>query len=253
MTVLDLTLPTPAANLACDEALLEACDAGELDEVLRFWESACHFVVVGYADAIEREVNVPACQARRVPILRRCSGGGAVLQGPGCLNYSLVLRVPGGGPLATATGANRFIMERHRDALQPLLGPPVRVEGHTDLTVGGRKFSGNAQRRRRRTLLFHGTFLLGLDLDLVESLLRQPARQPSYRRQRRHLDFLTNVPLAAGQIKAALRQSWAATGDGLRLPAARLQHLLATQYENDRWLHRVSPTEQTFALGVGLG
>lgn len=253
MTLLDLTLPAPAANLACDEALLEACDAGELGEVLRFWESDCHFVVVGYANAIQSEVNIAACHARGVPILRRCSGGGTVLQGPGCLNYALILRVPADGPLATATGANRFIMARHRDALQPLLDRPVRVEGHTDLALGGLKFSGNAQRRRRAALLFHGTILHGLDLRLVETLLRQPARQPPYRRQRRHLDFLTNAPLEAARIKAALSACWGAAIAPLVVPTARLGRLLAAKYQNPQWIYSRRLPGQTSALGVGRG
>src|SRR5262245_61180745 len=86
MNLLDLTLPTPAENLACDEALLDAAEAGESDEVLRFWEPKQLFVVVGYANKVVTEVNVSACESCGVPILRRCSGGGTVLQGLGCLN-----------------------------------------------------------------------------------------------------------------------------------------------------------------------
>src|ERR1041384_3554800 len=93
MKLLDLTLPTPAENLACDEALLDACEGGAADEVLRFWESSTPFVVVGYGNKVAREVNVAACEARGIPILRRCSGGGTVVQGPGCLSYALVLRI----------------------------------------------------------------------------------------------------------------------------------------------------------------
>ena len=59
MKVLDLTLPTPAENLACDEALLDAAESGAGGEALRFWESPVHFVVVGYANKVATEVNVP--------------------------------------------------------------------------------------------------------------------------------------------------------------------------------------------------
>jgi lipoate-protein ligase A len=48
MKLLDLTLPTPAENLALDEALLDAAEAGELpDEVLRLWEFPQAVVVIG--------------------------------------------------------------------------------------------------------------------------------------------------------------------------------------------------------------
>ncbi|TAL05365.1 MAG: lipoate--protein ligase family protein, partial [Verrucomicrobia bacterium] len=109
MKALDLTLPTPAENLACDEALLDAAEAGPGDEVLRFWESREHFVVVGYANKVASEVNVAACEAKSIPILRRCSGGGTVVQGPGCLNYALVLRITEDGATRSISAANKFI------------------------------------------------------------------------------------------------------------------------------------------------
>ena len=113
MNHLDLTLPTPEENLACDEALLELAETGNGGEVLRFWEPNHHFVVLGYANKVVSEINVSVCENRGVPVLRRCSGGGTVLQGPGCLNYSLVLRINRSPPLHSISKANRFIMERN--------------------------------------------------------------------------------------------------------------------------------------------
>src|SRR6266480_945364 len=110
MTLLDLTLPTPAENLACDEALLDAAESCSGGEVLRFWESPEYFVVVGYANKVATEVNVATCEARGIPILRRCSGGGTVVQGPGCLSYALVLSIADNAELRNITAANRFIM-----------------------------------------------------------------------------------------------------------------------------------------------
>ena len=118
MKYLDFTLPTPAENLACDEALLDWREAEGGGEILRFWGSPEPFVVVGYANKVATEVNVQACAEKKIPILRRCSGGGTVLQGPGVLNYSLILKIVEGGPTAGINSANRFIMERNRAALE---------------------------------------------------------------------------------------------------------------------------------------
>ena len=82
----EATLTSPAENLACDEALLEECESAEHPGFLRFWESPVHFVVLGYGKALEKEVFREECARLEIPILRRCSGGGTVLQGPGCLN-----------------------------------------------------------------------------------------------------------------------------------------------------------------------
>src|SRR5579863_7455993 len=176
MKYIDLTLPTPEENLACDEALLNFCEAGAEDEFLRFWEPREPFVVVGYANQVKREVNLDSCQARGIGVFRRCTGGGTVLQAPGCLNYSLMLKIPEAGPLQTTSGTNSFVLGRHQTALGALLNHPVRIQGHTDLTLGNLKFSGNSQRRKRKHLIFHGTFLLHVDLSLIENVLRQPSQ-----------------------------------------------------------------------------
>ena len=211
MQHLDLTLETPAENLAFDEALWEAGEAGG-PEVLRFWESPLHFVVLGYANRIASEVNLEFCQERRLPVLRRVTGGGTVLQGPGCLNYTLVLRLAAAGPTASIPATNLHIMNRHAAALTQALGLPVRRRGDTDLAIGDRKFSGNAQRRGRQALLFHGTFLLGLDFAMVQAALRAPSRQPEYRQRRDHGEFLMNLGTDAAVVKAAIRKAWEASG-----------------------------------------
>ncbi len=235
MHLLDLTLPSPQENLAADEALLDWCDSNDGPQTLRFWMPGRYFVVLGYANRAAQEARLDLCRKAGVPVLRRCSGGGTVLQGPGLLNYSLVLRVNDSGPLATITGANRFIMERQRHALTPLLGETCRVEGHTDLTLDGIKFSGNAQRRKRRFLLFHGTFLLRFDLAQVERFLPYPSKAPDYRAHRSHLDFLTNLNLPAKTMRNALQREWQALQPLKDFPSALCQQLLRERYSQAEW------------------
>ncbi|MGH7953728.1 MAG: lipoate--protein ligase family protein, partial [Limisphaerales bacterium] len=183
MKLLDLAFSTPAENLACDEALLDWSENENGEEILRFWESPEIFVVVGYANKIASEVHVTNCAANKIPVFRRCSGGGTVLQGAGCLNYALILQIAGNAPLANISSANRFIMEQNRMAIQSATGnrqPAISIRGHTDLVLGDKKFSGNSQRRRKKLLLFHGTFLLNFNLALVGEFLRMPSLQPGY-------------------------------------------------------------------------
>ena len=241
MKYLDLTLPTPAENLACDEVLLDIAEHGIGGEVLRFWESREHFIVVGYANKVAAEVNVAACEAHSIPVLRRCSGGGTVLQGPGCLNYALILKTEAGGPLRNIAAANRFIMERNRDAIASALRIPhsaLAVYGHTDLVIGDRKFAGNSQRRRRHFLLFHGSLLLQLDLSLVEALLRMPSKQPEYRQGRSHREFLTNVNLSADKVKTALRKAWNADRPLKTLTVEGISALAREKYATREWNYK---------------
>ena len=239
MKIVDLTLATPEENLACDEALLDECDGREGMEVLRFWQPRQYFVAVGYSNQVEREVNVAACRERGVPVLRRCSGGGAVLQGPGCLNYSLVLRMDSNAALETVTGTNRFVMERNRAALEHLLERRVHVEGFTDLAMDGRKFSGNAQRRKRRAILFHGSFLMNFDFSLASQLLPMPSKQPDYRQSRSHGEFLRNMEASAEDVKLALRRAWQADELLTDPPLATTQALVDQKYSAQEWNLRI--------------
>ncbi len=226
MKFLDLTLPAPAENLACDEVLLDLCDENGGDhEVLRFWESSTPFAVLGYSNKVATEVNLDPARQDNVPVLRRVTGGGAVLQGPGCLNYSLILRIT--DPIHET---NVQIMRRHAAAL----GTGVEVRGTSDLTLGDLKFSGNAQRRKRRALLFHGTFLLDFDIERVERLLPMPSRQPSYRQNRRHRDFLTNIATQRRAIKDVLVRTWQATPTD-DAPLETIAALARSRYSSDEW------------------
>lgn len=235
MKHLDLTLPTPEENLACDEALLDLCEAGAADEVLRFWECPKPFVVLGYSNKTGVEVHLDAAQRAGVPILRRCTGGGAVVQGPGCLNFSLILRIPETGPLAGVMETNHYILQRHHDALVPVIGDALRVRGISDLTLRDLKISGNAQRRKKNCLLFHGTFLLDFDIELVEHLLPMPSREPHYRRRRPHREFLTNAATARAAIKTALTNAWQAMEPLRAAPFDVVRDLVRSRYGVDDW------------------
>lgn len=238
---------TPAAFLASEEALLDATESGG-PEALCFWESARPFVVVGFGQSVEREVDLPACRAANVPVLRRHSGGGAVVQGPGCLNYALLLRQDTHPALAMVGESNRWIMERNRRALQSVLGAAAvaSVRGHTDLALRGadgveRKVSGNAQRRRKSALLFHGTLLHSLETLGGESrlnLLRFPSLQPEYRGSRSHVNFVSSIPAGAAALIEAWKGEWEAFDPGLPPDSASVEGLVASRYCLESWNFR---------------
>lgn len=230
-----MTLDTPAENLALDEALLEECERLGGDEVLRFWESRSHFVVLGAGGVLEEEVQAEQCLSSGIPILRRCSGGGTVLQGPGCLNYALVLRRDRRGETATITGTNQFVLGRMAEALEPLC-PGISHEGISDLAVGGNKISGTAQRRKRCYILFHGTLLWEFNLELLELYLQEPKRRPEYRSSRRHGDFVRNVAADPAQLRALILRQWPCEQIMQQeWPQDAVRHLVDAKYSKNSW------------------
>jgi len=233
MQLLDVTFAAPARNLACDEALLDELEAGFGAPTLRFWESPTPFVVLGYANKIALEANREACGRLGIPILRRSTGGGAVVQGLGCLNYALTL--PIAEETTNITETNCFVMRRNRDALAKLLNKEVAIQGHTDLTIGALKFSGNSQRRRSKALLFHGCILHHFDLRLIDEVLPHPSKEPDYRGRRGHQEFLMNLEVSPESIKGALAEAWGAKEKGATPSHIRIEPLVKERFENPEW------------------
>jgi lipoate-protein ligase A len=231
---LDLTLPSPAENLALDEALLLDAEVNG-GEVLRLWELPTLAGVLGSGGVLADEVRVAACEADGVPLLRRSSGGGTVLLGPGCLCFSLVLNYDRHPALGDISASYRYILDAILDALRL---PGASREGISDLAVEGRKFSGNAQQRKRHHLLHHGTLLYGFDIGRVGRYLTLPPRRPEYRAGREHGDFVTNVPLSRSELAARLFGGWGASSALGAWPVAAVARLVAEKYALDSWARR---------------
>jgi lipoate-protein ligase A len=234
LSLIDLTLPTPEENLALDEALLIECEETSV-EALRFWESPVHFVVLGVAGKVAADVREEECARAGVPILRRASGGGTVLQGPGCLNFSLALSLEARPDLHDLGRSYCVILERTARSLGI---DGLAHEGTSDIARAGMKVSGNAQKRGRRALLHHGTVLHGFDLGLAERCLAEPEKQPAYRARRPHREFLENIPLSREEIAARIARAWEARPESPPRRIPSLDRLIAERYGNPEWTRR---------------
>ena len=236
--MLDLTLPEGAENLALDEALLlQAEEDQSFVEVLRLWEPRRPMVILGRSSKIAGEVHVAACRELEIPVLRRTSGGATIITGPGCLMYTLVLSRIERPALRSATAAHRFVLDTMAAAFTPLV-PGLRCRGTCDLAVGESKFSGNSIRMKRDHLLYHGTLLYDFPLELIERCLRMPPRVPDYRQRRSHRAFVTNLPLAALEIRSLLIAAWDAVEPLGRWPRERTARLVAERYARREWNER---------------
>lgn len=238
MQLLDLTLDSPAENLALDEALLEEAEqAGQPREALRLWESPEMMVVAGSSTHVADEVNVDACRRLRVPVLRRPSGGAPIVAGPGCLMYAVVLSYELRPELRMIDRAHRFVLETIAASLRKTLPGVVRA-GISDLALGERKFSGNSMRCKRGHLLYHGTLLYNFPLERIGELLKMPARQPDYRQRRSHSEFVMNLRLDAQSLKQLLVPAFAANEKCTNWPQALTTKLVADKYSRAEWNDR---------------
>ncbi len=236
MHFLDQTLGTLAENLALDEALLLAAEAGA-GEVLRLWEFPRPAVVVGAGGRLADEVNEPACRRAGIPVGRRSSGGGTVLLGPGCLLFTLVLDYRRDPALEAIAGSYAYILGRLAGSLADLV-PGIEPAGTSDLAVGGHKCSGNAQHRKRGHLLHHGSLLYAFDVQAVDAFLPMPPRQPAYRRGRGHAAFLANLHTDRQTLSLRLCHAWGATPMNRPWPAGEVQRLVHEKYSAAAWVRR---------------
>ncbi len=238
MQLLDLTMDSIAEDLALDEALLNEADKGERPcEVLRLWEPSQVAVVVGRSSRVGDEVNIEACDQMGVAVVRRSSGGGTIVAGPGCLMYSLVLSLQLRPSLAALDEAHRTVLGTNAAALQRL-SPGTSQQGTSDLAVNNLKFSGNSMRVKQTHLLYHGTLLYDVSPALIANLLKRPPREPDYRAGRDHAQFVKNIDATAAQLRDALIAAWQPQSQRTHWPREEVRRLMDERYAQHAWHFR---------------
>lgn len=232
MRHLTVRLPTLAENLALDEALLDRVQVS--GDLFRTWEIETPAVVLGRASKRVEEVQEDYCERQGIPIVRRCSGGASVVVMSGCLIYSAVLRIEDHPELRVIERVHDHVLSRIRDAFLEL-DWGVKLEGTSDLTWEGRKFSGNSLRCKRDGVLYHGTLLLHASIETICQCLKMPSRQPDYRRQRTHDQFLTNVPVPLDSLRESLHKVWNCEVEEQEWPQEEVARLVQDRYGLESW------------------
>ena len=235
MIYIDQNYSTPAANIAVEQILLDSAESKDgPDEVLRIWEPASNLVVMGRGGRVNDDVFLKECRQNEIPVIRRFSGGGTILSGPGCLMYTVVLSLEKSPFLRDIAQCHRYVGEKMKCAYQEL-GHEIELLGHSDLCVDGKKFSGNAMRIGRSHLIYHGTLLIDFELEQIPRYLKLPPRRPDYREDRGHLDFVTNLQVERKQLAESLCSVFGASASQIQIDSGRIERLMEERYSNDAW------------------
>jgi lipoate-protein ligase A len=167
-------------NMAVDEAIMKARIEERVPNTLRFYQWKPSAVSIGRFQSITNEVHVENCKALNVDIVRRITGGGAVYHDSnGEITYSAVTKTADlGCSDLDMLSAYQKICSGLNEAVK-ILGAkaefqPPDPKRCPNLTINGKKISGNAQSCKKGVLLQHGTFLLDIDHEKLFTFLKVP-------------------------------------------------------------------------------
>lgn len=146
-------------------------------------------IVLGISGKIDELVNQAHWEQKPIPLIRRFSGGGTVVVGADTLFVTLIINQRA---LPTVACYPEPILRWTDTLYSPLLPENLFQINENDYTIGDRKFGGNAQYICRERWLHHTSLLWDFD-DEVMGYLLPPRRQPRYREQRSHQDFLCRL------------------------------------------------------------
>jgi lipoate---protein ligase len=167
--LIDSGVVPPPESAALDEAILEAHIAGNVPNTLHFYRRDRPTISIGYFQKVAESVDVAECERQGVALVRRKSGGSSIFTDPGQLIYSLVVHeddLP-----SERSESFRLICNAIAKALGTF-GVDAVYRPVNDVEVNGMKISGNAQLRRKGSVLQHGTIIVDTDMRQADSVLR---------------------------------------------------------------------------------
>ncbi|MCI2145459.1 MAG: lipoate--protein ligase [Bacteroidales bacterium] len=231
----------PYRNLAAEEYLFK----GKSEPVFRLWRND-RAVIVGRNQNTAAEVNREYVRQNGIAVVRRLSGGGAVFHDLGNVNFTFIDNVK----------RDEDTSEMFRRYTKPIidalgsLGIEAKLEGRNDLTIEGKKFSGNAIAISGGRILQHGTLLFSSSYGEMTGALKNrkekysdkavksiPARVTNISEHMKHSmkveDFMEYLENRIAQGEG--RYSYDAKDD------AAIDLLCRKRYRTDEWNYGKSP------------
>jgi lipoate-protein ligase A len=246
--VIDTGLRPAAENIALNRALLEARQAGEIPNTLRFL-SFRPSALLGYHQSAEQELDLDYCRANAIAVQRRITGGGAIYFDETQIGWELYLAKGDLGCADMALIARRICEAAARGI--SALGVEARYRPRNDIEVEGRKISGTGGAFEGNALMYQGTLLVQFDVEKMLRVLRIPAEKLSGKaiasareRVANLADLLGFVP-DLGAVRESLAEAFAhefgvafAPGELTEPELARYQIALA-EIDHPDWINLI--------------
>ena len=162
LNYLDLTTTDPAWNLAVEEYVFDVLPRDRMYVML--WQND-NAIIIGKHQNTLAEINEAFVRENGIRVVRRLSGGGAVYHDMGNLNFTVIADAAGDG-LDFGRFCDMVLAALER------VGIRGERNGRNDMTIGGRKFSGNAQYIRQGRVMHHGTLLFDSNTSMLAGALQ---------------------------------------------------------------------------------
>ncbi|SHJ92963.1 lipoate-protein ligase [Geosporobacter subterraneus DSM 17957] len=235
----------PHFNLALEEYVIRHLDLGQ--NVFMLWQNEPSVIIGRNQNTIE-EINAKYIKENQINVVRRLSGGGAVYHDSGNLNFTFIMQ-----DQKDEVNNFRKFTDPVIKVLQSL-GIPAEFSGRNDITIEGKKFSGNAQYACNNRLLHHGTILYNSDLSVVQNALNVRIDKIESKGIKSVRSRVTNVapylkkPLSIDAFKDILVQSILETNDVSTMTyqlteqdLEKIQEIMEKRYLTWEWNYGESP------------
>jgi lipoate---protein ligase len=154
------------------------------------WQPSETIIVLGQSNTPERSLVMENVLSDDIPITKRPTGGEAVILSPRMAVITVARK------FEEMVRSRDFFMEVNGMILDLLAGLGVKnygTRGISDITIGHRKILGSSMHRRENRLVYHAVLNIAEDPSIFERYLRHPSREPDYRRNRPHGEFVTSL------------------------------------------------------------
>ena len=153
----------PYFNLSLEQYVFD--NMSKNNEYFMLWQND-NAIIVGKHQNTIGEINQEYVNEKGISVVRRLSGGGAVYHDLGNLNFTFIV---------DDGDISKFDFSQFCTPIVKALSKlnvQAEVNGRNDITINGKKFSGNSQYSKKNRIMHHGTIMYDSDISVVASSLK---------------------------------------------------------------------------------
>lgn len=219
-------------NMSVDEAVMESHRAGLVPPTIRFYQWSPPGLTLGYFQRIEEVVDENACEENDIDIVRRLTGGRAILHDDE-LTYSLIIdekydylpksilesyKIISGGIVSAIQSLGLEVklkaVEKNKKTPKGFSSACFDAPSWYEVVFGDKKLVGSAQTRKKGIILQHGSIPFSIDVDTLYQVLKTSSDRVKVKmkklflNQATALDWETSFNLGYEELKSALIKAW---------------------------------------------